>query len=149
MKLKWENNGLKSPLARARGLGSAKEGTDHWFMQRVTAIANIPLMLWLIVSVVDLAAPVPPLPGMPPGVSGVPAGITYNELITWLSQPVNGILMTLAVISSFYHAALGTQVIAEDYIHHEGRKMVKLIGIKLFYFAGAVACVFSIAKIAF
>ncbi len=130
MNLKWENHGLKSPLARARGLGSAREGTDHWFMQRVTAIANIPLMLWLIWSIVQMP------------------GWSYAEFTSWLAQPVNSILMILAVLSTFYHAALGTQVIAEDYIHHEGLKIFKLIGIKLFYFAGAVACIFSILKIA-
>jgi len=53
--MKWEEGGMKAPLARARGLGSAKEGTNHWFMQRITAIANIPLMLWLVYSVIDLS----------------------------------------------------------------------------------------------
>ena len=128
--MKWEDKGIKTPLARARGLGSAKEGTDHWFAQRVTAIANIPLMLWLVYSVVDLK------------------GASQDAFTTWLSHPVNAILMTLVIISTFYHAKLGSQVVTEDYIHHEGFKMVKLIGQKLFFFGAAVACIFSILKIA-
>ena len=131
MKLKWENHGMKSPLARARGLGSAKEGTDHWFMQRVTAIANLPLMLWLVWSILGLI------------------GASYEEFTSWLAQPLNAILMVLVIASTFYHAKLGVQVVTEDYIHNEGFKMVKLIGQKLFFFAIAVACIFSILKIAF
>lgn len=128
--MKWEDSGMKAPLARARGLGSAKDGVHHWFMQRVTAIANIPLMLWLVYSLADLR------------------GAGFVEFSSWLSEPVNAILMILAVISIFYHAMLGTQVVTEDYIHNEGFKMVKLIGQKLFFFALAVACIFSILKIA-
>lgn len=130
MKLKWENNGTKTPLARARGLGSAKEGTEHWFMQRVTAIANIPLVLWLVYSIVHLK------------------GASHAEFTSWLSEPLNAILMCLVVISTFYHAKLGSQVVTEDYIHHEGMKMVKLIGQKLFFFGIGFACIFSILKIA-
>lgn len=133
MKLKWEKSGLTSPLGRAKGLGSAKEGTDHWFMQRVTAIANLPLMLWLIYNVVTMSK----------------GGVTHVEFTTWLAHPINAILMTLVVISVFYHAKLGSQVVTEDYIHCEGMKMVKLIGQKLFFFGMAVAAIFSILKIAF
>lgn len=128
--MKWEDKGIKTPLARARGLGSAKEGTDHWMAQRVTAIANIPLMIWLIFSVVNLK------------------GASHDEFTTWLAHPINAILMILVVISTFYHAKLGTQVVVEDYIHHEGFKMFKLIGQKLFFYAAAVACIFSVLKIA-
>ncbi len=130
MKLKWEDHGMKTPLARARGLGSAKEGTNHWFMQRVTAIANIPLMIWLIYSVLDMR------------------GAGYSEFTYWLGQPMNAILMILVILSTFYHAKLGSQVVVEDYIHNEGFKMVKLIGMKLFFFGAGVACIFSILKIA-
>ena len=130
MTMKWEESGMKAPLARARGLGSAKEGTGHWYMQRITAVANIPLMLWLVYSVIDLS------------------GAGYVEFSSWLSHPVNAILMILAIISTFYHAMLGTQVVTEDYIHNEGFKTVKLIGQKLFFFGLGIACIFSILKIA-
>lgn len=130
MTMKWEDKGIKTPLGRARGLGSAKEGTDHWMAQRITAIANIPLMLWLVYSIVSLK------------------GASHAEFSHWLAHPVNAILMILVVISTFYHAKLGSQVVVEDYIHHEGFKMMKLIGMKLFFLAAAVACIFSIFKIA-
>ena len=131
MKLKWENHGMKSPLARARGLGSAKEGTEHWFMERVTSVASVPLMLWLVWSILELT------------------GASHAEFTGWLAQPLNAILMLLTIICTFYHAKLGVQVVTEDYIHHEGFKMVKLIGQKLFFYAIGVACIFSILKIAF
>ncbi|MFP4313847.1 MAG: succinate dehydrogenase, hydrophobic membrane anchor protein [Alphaproteobacteria bacterium] len=128
--MKWEDKGIKTPLARARGLGSAKEGTDHWMGQRITAIANIPLMLWLVYSVVSLV------------------GASHAEFIGWLSQPLNAILMILVVISTFYHAMLGTQVVTEDYIHNEGFKIFKLIGQKLFFFGAGIACIFCVLQIA-
>lgn len=130
MKLKWEDDGtIKSPLARAKGLGSARDGVTHWWHQRLTAAANVPLMLWLVCSV-----------------SKMP-GWSYETFTGWLAQPVNSILMILAILSVFYHAALGTQVIAEDYIHHEGLKIVKLAGIRLFFVAAGIASVFSVLKI--
>ena len=132
MKAKWEDNGLKSPLARAKGLGSAKEGAEHWFMQRVTAISNLLLMIWLVWSVVQNVV-----------------GASHAEFTAWLAMPLNAILMILAVISVFYHAVLGCQEVVEDYIHCEWFKMLKLIGMKLFFFGMAVACIFSILKIAF
>lgn len=131
MTMKWEDHGLKSPLARARGLGSARDGVDHWMKQRVTAVANLPLMVWLVYSMVNLA------------------GADYVIFTAWLAHPLNAILMTLVILSTFYHAYLGSQVVVEDYIHHEGFKIVKMIGMKLFFFAGAIACIFSILKIAF
>ena len=131
MKLKWEKSGMTSPLGRAKGLGSAKEGSDHWFMQRVTAIANLPLMLWLVYSAVNLA------------------GATHAEFTNWLAQPINAILMILVIISVFYHAKLGAQVVTEDYIHNEFLKILKLIGQKLFFFGMAIAAIFSVLKIAF
>lgn len=130
MKLKWDNDGMKTPLARARGLGSAKEGSDHWMSQRITAIANIPLVLWLVFSIVNLK------------------GASHAEFVAWLAAPLNAILMILFIISIFYHAKLGSQVVTEDYIHHEGLKFVKLIAQKLFFFGLGIACIFSVLKIA-
>lgn len=131
MTLKWEDKGIKTPLARARGLGSARDGVEHWWMQRITAIANIPLVTWFVYSVVHLK------------------GASYEAFTSWLALPVNAILMIFVVISVFYHAKLGAQVIVEDYVHNEGLKMIKLVGQKLFFFGAAVACIFSILKIAF
>lgn len=131
MTMKWEASALKSPMARARGLGSARDGVEHWMMQRVTAIANIPLVFWLVWSIINLQ------------------GATYLGFISWLSQPLNAILMILFILSTFYHALLGSQVVTEDYIHSEGLKMAKLIGQKLFLLAMAIAGIFSVLKIAF
>ena len=128
---KWNENTVQSDLARAKGLGSAKEGTDHWLAQRLTAVALLPLVIWLVYSILKLQ------------------GADYAAFTTWLAHPIHAILMILLIIATAYHAKLGVQVIVEDYIHNEGFKMVKLIGQKLFFFALAVACVFSILKISF
>lgn len=121
---------IESDLARARGTGSAHEGAGHWMHQRLTAIANIPLMLWLVWSVAHIT------------------DWSHTVVTTWLAMPVNAVLMILAVLSVLYHAALGTQVIAEDYIHGEGRRLSVLIALRFFFIAGAVTALFCILKIA-
>ncbi len=127
-----KNDGLYvAPLKKAKGMGSAHEGADHWMLQKITAIANIPLVLWLMFSIISLQ------------------GATYVEFTEWLAKPPHAILMILLVISVMFHARLGAQVVTEDYISNEGFKMFKLIGQKLFFFGLAVACIFSILKIAF
>lgn len=130
MLLKWEKGGLKSPTARARGLGSAKSGVDHWVAQRMTAVANLILGLWLVISIV------------------CNRDMGYTEAVLWLSEPLNAILMVLFVISSFYHAVLGMQVVTEDYIHNEGFKLVKLLGQRLIFIGLGVAAIFSILQVA-
>lgn len=120
-----------APLKKAKGLGSAHEGTDHWMMQKITALANIPLVLWLIFSIVSLQ------------------GASYAQFTAWLGQPVNAILMILLIISVLYHAKLGAQVITEDYVSCEALKMVKLIAQKIVFFGLGVACIFSVLKISF
>ena len=129
--MKWDNTGLKTPMARVAGLGSAKDGTEHWIMQRLTAILNLPLVIWLLWSIVtnDFS--------------------DYQVFTGWLSEPLNAILMILLILSAFTHAVLGSQVVVEDYVHHEGLKISKLVGNRLFFFALAIACLFSVLKIAF
>lgn len=130
MTMKWTSGGMKSPLSRARGLGSAKSGSHHWMMQRVTAVSNAVLGLWFVWSVLTLA------------------NADYAIVRDWLAAPVNAILMILFVISSFYHAVLGLQVVTEDYVHCEGLKVIKLMGQKLLYTGLGVACVFAVLKVA-
>lgn len=130
MTMKWEKTQFKSDMARARGLGSTKSGSGHWLAQRITAISNLILMVWAICSVTSLI------------------GSDYESFVSWLSMPINAILMILFIISTFTHAVLGAQVVVEDYIHNEGFKLFKLIGMKLFYMALGLACIFSILKIA-
>jgi succinate dehydrogenase / fumarate reductase membrane anchor subunit len=122
---------LESDLKKAKGLGSAHSGTHHWLMQRITAIASLPLVIWLVYSVVGMKQ------------------ATYGEFTTWLALPLNAILMCLFIIATFYHAVLGVQVVTEDYIAHKGLRLFKLIAQKLFFFAIGVASIFSILKIAF
>ena len=129
--LKWEKSGLKSPLSRARGLGSAKSGTHHWIMQRITSVGNLFLGLWFLYSII------------------FNSDLKYLAgAESWLAEPFNAICMVLLIISFFYHAVLGAQVIVEDYIHHEGLKIIKLFGQRLVFFAMAVACIFSILQVA-
>lgn len=119
-----------NPLAKARGLGSTHSGVEHWMHQRITAVANIPLMLWLVWSVTHMDH-------------------DYASFIAWLHAPVNAVLMILAVLSIFYHAALGMQVVYEDYLHCSCLRLIKIVGMKLFFAAAGIACIFSILKIAF
>ena len=130
MSNKWAASPFKNPLARARGLGSLKSGFDHWWLQRVTAVSNLFLMLWAIFSVLTLI------------------GVDLEGLRVWLSYPLHAILLSLFIISSFTHAALGLQVVIEDYVHCEMTKIVSLISLRLVCTGLAVAGLFSILKIA-
>lgn len=129
---KWEATPFKNPLSRARGVGSAHSGTHHWIHQKITALANIPLTLWAVWSAMTLAA----------------TGASYDVVRAFFAQPANAILMLIFLLSVFYHAALGLQVVIEDYVHCEKSKMLYLIVMKLVVFALAVASVFSVLKLA-
>ena len=122
---------LKTPLGAARGLGSAKNGTHHWIMQRITAVALVPLTIWFVFSAIALA------------------GAGYAEAAGWLANPINAVLMLLLIVATFHHLQLGLQVVIEDYVHGEGMKIVALLGIKLAAFALATAGVFAVLKVAF
>jgi succinate dehydrogenase / fumarate reductase membrane anchor subunit len=121
---------MRSPLGRAVGLGSAKEGVQHWWLQRVTAVALVPLVLWFVISVIVLV------------------GSDRAALVAWLHQPLPAVLMLLLVVATFHHAALGLQVVIEDYIHGEGMKLGLTMAMRLFCIALAVLGVFSVLKLA-
>ena len=121
-----------TPLARARGLGAAHDGLGHWKAQRLSAIANAGLVLWFVFSVTALAG----------------AGAGYGEVRAWLASPLAATLMILLIISVFYHAPLGLQVIVEDYVHHPGMRIAALILIRLVFAALAVACIVAVLMIA-
>ncbi len=121
---------FRTPLSRVKGLGSAKEGTSHFWSQRLTALALIPLVLWLGFSIAAL-------PGM-----------DYLAIREWLSQPFSAIVMILFIITGFYHARLGLQVVIEDYIGSHGPRTVAIIGVNFAAAALGVTGVFSVLRIA-
>ena len=120
-------HGLRSDLGRVRGLGSAKEGVQHWWWQRVSAIALIPLSLWFVACIVFLL------------------DADRATALTWLGSPVTLGLMSLFLIALIYHAVLGLQVVIEDYVHAKPAKLILLLVIQ---FAGfALAAVGIIAML--
>jgi succinate dehydrogenase / fumarate reductase membrane anchor subunit len=104
---------LRSPLGRAIGLGSAKEGVEHWWRQRVTALALVPLVLWFVVSVIGLV------------------GADRAALVAWVHRPMPAMLLILLLVATFYHAALGLQVVIEDYVHSEAMRLGALLVMRL------------------
>ncbi|MGF1607118.1 MAG: succinate dehydrogenase, hydrophobic membrane anchor protein [Rhodothalassiaceae bacterium] len=122
---------MRTPLAKVRGLGSAKEGTGHWWTQRVTAILNLVLLTWLVASFVVLA------------------GTDYAGAKAWLQHPVAAALMVLAVGNLFYHVRTGLQVAIEDYIHKEGTKVVLLALLTLVCLLLAAIGIIAVLSIAF
>lgn len=120
---------LRSELGRVRGLGSAKEGVHHWWAQRVTAIALIPLSIWFVASIVFLT------------------DVDYATAIQWLRSPVTLGLMSLFLIALAYHAVLGLQVVVEDYIHAKPTKLILLLLIQFAGFALVAAGIVSMLLI--
>lgn len=121
---------LRTPLAAARGLGSAKEGVDHWWKQRLTAVALVPLALWFAFSVALLG------------------GADYYTAVAWLGHPVNAVLMMLALAVGLWHGALGVQVVIEDYVATEWRKLAMLLLTQFGAVALALAGIFAVLQIA-
>ncbi len=121
---------LRSPLGRAVGLGSAKEGVEHWWTQRMTAVALVPLALWFVAALVGHL------------------GADYAAAIAWLRSPIPATAMALLVIASFAHMALGVQVVIEDYVHHEGVKIASLVALRLACWALAAAALVAVLRIA-
>ena len=119
-----------TPLARARGLGAAHGGLSHWKAQRLTAISNAVLVLWFVFSAMALA------------------GAGYDEVHAWLASPLAATLMILLIVSVFYHAPLGLQVVIEDYVHHPGIRIAALILVRLVAAGLAVACIVAILMVA-
>jgi len=121
---------LRSPLSKAVGLGSAKHGFSHWWWQRVTAVALIPLTLWFAYSVICLA------------------GGSYDMASAWLSSPVNATIMLLFVLTALYHAQTGLQVVIEDYVPTKWVNLTLLLITKFAAVMMAVLSIISVLKIA-
>lgn len=121
---------LRTPLGRARGLGSAKEGVHHWWQQRLTAVAMVPLVFWFVVSI---AANV---------------GADYASMVAWLKNPLNASLLVLLLGAVFHHAQLGLQVVIEDYVHCHAVKTASIAAVKLLSIAFGVFGVVSVLFVA-
>lgn len=100
---------LRTPLGTVKGLGAAGEGVGHWWAQRLTALALVPLTVWFVASVAAMA------------------GADYATMRDWIGSPVAAGLLVLLIVATFYHAALGLQVVIEDYVHHEGFKVASIL----------------------
>src|SRR5262245_42008023 len=98
-------NDYRTPLSRARGLGSAKEGVHHWWAQRITAVALIPLVVWFAISLIMMS------------------GAEYAAVRAWIGSPVVMVLLTLTIVIGLHHGQLGMQEVIEDYVHHDGWKL--------------------------
>jgi succinate dehydrogenase / fumarate reductase membrane anchor subunit len=122
--------GTGTRIGRVRGLGSAKEGAHHWWMQRLTAGGNLLLMSWFIISLLRLPH------------------YDHATVLAWLSSPLAAVPMLLLIVSVFWHFRMGLQVVIEDYQHDETR-VVALVLLNLYTVAMAGFAVFSILKIAF
>ena len=122
---------LRSPLGRVRGLGAAKGGTHHWWLQRVTSMALLPLTIWFTFGVAGLA------------------GAPYERVLAWIGHPFHAVLLLLYIGIGFHHTAAGLQVVIEDYIHDHAVKTGALLANTLLTWAFGLAGVFAVAKIAF
>ncbi|HKJ94309.1 MAG TPA: succinate dehydrogenase, hydrophobic membrane anchor protein [Gammaproteobacteria bacterium] len=122
---------FRSPIKEARGLGAAHHGVGHWWAQRVTAIALVPLLLWFVVGV------------------AAHSSADYAQAVAWIGSPVNAVLMILSVAVAFYHGSLGVQVILEDYVDSEGLLVTLDVLQKFVAVVFAAAGIFAVLKIAF
>lgn len=126
-----EKDSLRSPLGRARGLGSAKDGTHHWIVQRVTSVALIPLCLYFLWQLPQLVS------------------ADHAAVLLWIQQPVTAIALLLFIVTAFYHAALGLQVVIEDYVHTPFFKFGALLLNQLSFFFLGVAALYAVIRLSF
>jgi succinate dehydrogenase / fumarate reductase membrane anchor subunit len=122
---------LRSPLGAVSGLGSAKGGVHHWWLQRLTSIALVPLTIWFTVSILSLPS------------------MEHATVIAWLAQSWTALFLILLVLVATYHSQLGVRVVIEDYIHNSGTKTLTMVIVTFAHCLLAVAGVFAILKVAF
>jgi succinate dehydrogenase / fumarate reductase membrane anchor subunit len=122
--------GNGTSIGKVRGLGSAHEGAHHWLVQRFTAISNLVLMSWLLISFLMLR------------------DLSYGTVTAWIAQPIPATAMVLLVISLFWHARLGLQVLIEDYLHEAGSKFAALTALNLAVIGGGAFAIFSVVRLA-
>ncbi len=122
---------LRTPLARARGLGSARDGLHHWWAQRLTAIALIPLVVWFAISLVMLS------------------GADQEVVRAWIGSPLVMVLLILTISVGLHHGQLGLQVVIEDYVHGDGRKLALIVAVRFVAVVFGLAAVVAILRIGF
>jgi succinate dehydrogenase / fumarate reductase membrane anchor subunit len=122
---------LMTPLNRVLGLGTAKGAGEHWWLQRMTAVALLPLGLWLAYQLLTLAS------------------FSYASVVAWVREPATSILLILLVVAVGYHSVLGIQVVIEDYVPGKGARAATLMASTLAHVALTIAAVFAVLKIAF
>lgn len=122
---------MRSPLGRARGLGSSNGGVHHWWGQRLTGLALVPLALWFVFSVVGLI------------------GADLAAVQAWVGHHGNPVMLILLTIAMFHHAQLGLQVVVEDYVHSEAIKVTSIIVIKFTALLFGASCIFAVLRLTF
>jgi len=125
-----QTKSMSTPLARARGLGSAKSGLHHWWHQRVSAVAMVGLVSWMVVLLFSLAE------------------ADYQTALTMLAHPVNATVVVLFVAVGLWHASLGLQVVLEDYVANEGVRLIAILAVKMAASVTAILAILSVLKVA-
>ena len=125
-----KSRSMQTPLAAVRGLGSAKSGLHHWWNQRMTAVAMVPLVIWMVSLCILMT------------------GASYKEALVIASHPANATVLILFIAVGFWHAILGLQVILEDYVAAEGLRLVLIVVIRMFAIALAALSILSILRVA-
>ena len=120
----------RTPAGRVHGLGSAQHGVDHWWGQRLTALALIPLIIWLCISIISMI------------------GADHATFTSWLSTPSRAVAMLLLIAATFYHMKLGLQVVIEDYVHSRGWSVTLLVTNSFACVLLGTACGFAVVKVA-
>jgi len=122
---------MQSPLGRVLGLGSAKEGVEHWWMQRVTAIALVPLAIWFVIAALGTI------------------GADRAAIVAWMHGPMSAVFAILLIVAVVYHLALGLQVVIEDYVHSEAWKLASIIVMRFWCIVLAGRGVLAVLTLAF
>ena len=121
----------RTPLARARGLGSARVGVHHWWAQRLTAIALIPLVVWFAISLVMMS------------------GADYGAVRAWIGSPMVMVLLILTIAIGLHHGQLGLQVVIEDYVHGDGSKLALIVAVRFIAVLFGLAAIVAVLRIGF
>jgi succinate dehydrogenase / fumarate reductase, membrane anchor subunit len=125
------NSDLRTPLSRARGLGSAKEGVHHFWAQRITAVALIPLVAWFAISLIMMS------------------GADYAVVRAWIGSPAVMVLLVLTIVIGLHHGQLGMQVVVEDYVHNDGMKLALIVLMRFIAVFFGLAAIVAILRIGF